>query len=130
MQNFLIKFLSARVNPIRLKTDRQIDYLHHTMGLRMSNLRLKQQRFAALDIGSSKVCFVIGQVSEQEELSLTGLGEVAHTGMSKGVLIHIDATIKAIARAKQEAEIMAAVRWTRYGFQYVESIFVLLLLRE
>ena len=86
----------------------------------MSNLKIKQlkqfkhqQPFAALDIGSSKVCFVIGQLSDQGELSVMGLGEVAHGGVSKGAIVHIDATIKAIVQAKKEAETMAACKVDR-----------------
>ena len=87
----------------------------------MSNLGIKQIKhkqirqhpFAALDIGSSKVCFVIAQLSNQGELSVMGLGEVAHKGVSKGAIVHIDATIKAIVQAKQEAEAMAACKVDR-----------------
>ena len=94
----------------------------------MSNLKKnKQPHFAALDIGSSKVCFVIGQVSGQRqeqdqslgqnqgepEISVIGLGETPHNGVSKGAIVHIDATIKAILQAKQEAETMAACKADR-----------------
>lgn len=72
--------------------------------------------FAGLDIGSSKVCFIIGQEKPSGIIDVIGLGQAPNSGIRKGVVVNIEATTKAILTAKEEAELMA-------GYQ-VDSIFM------
>ena len=60
-----------------------------------------------LDIGTTKVCVIIGQIGEQGTVEITGVGITPSRGLRRGVVINIDATVKAIASAMEEAEMMS-----------------------
>ncbi len=61
---------------------------------------------AGLDIGTTKIACIIGEVSE-EGIDIIGIGSHPSRGLRKGVVINIDATINSIQRAVEEAELMA-----------------------
>lgn len=61
-----------------------------------------------IDIGSTKTCCVIGQYTDRgSELKLIGAGTASSSGMKKGVVVNIDATVRSIENAVQKAEKMA-----------------------
>lgn len=62
-----------------------------------------------LDIGTTKVCAVIGQVSDDGELEIVGVGLSPSQGQKKGVVVDIEATVEAIKAAVEEAELTAGV---------------------
>ncbi len=59
-----------------------------------------------LDIGTTKVCAIVGEVTA-DGVDIIGIGSHPSTGLRKGVVINIDATVTAIQRAVEEAELMA-----------------------
>jgi len=61
-----------------------------------------------LDIGTTKVCAVVGQVSE-EGITILGKGEVPCRGLRKGIVSNIDWTVRSIKEAVEAAEMMAGV---------------------
>lgn len=63
----------------------------------------------ALDIGTSKVVALIGEVTPSGEVEIVGIGKNPSHGMKKGVVVNIDSTIESINRAVEEAELMAGV---------------------
>jgi cell division protein FtsA len=67
----------------------------------------------ACDIGTSKVCVLIGEQNPSGSLDVIGKGSSANRGTRKGNIINVDATIEAIKRAAEEAEIMAGVQISR-----------------
>ena len=67
----------------------------------------------ACDIGTSKICVLIGEQSAGGALDVIGKGSAANRGTRKGNIINVDATIEAIKRAAEEAEIMAGVQISR-----------------
>jgi len=67
----------------------------------------------ACDIGTSKICVLIGEQSPGGALDVIGKGSSANRGTRKGNIINVDATIEAIKRAAEEAEIMAGVQISR-----------------
>jgi cell division protein FtsA len=67
----------------------------------------------ACDIGTSKVCILIGEQNAGGSLDVIGKGASANRGTRKGNIINVDATIEAIKRAAEEAEIMAGVQISR-----------------
>jgi cell division protein FtsA len=67
----------------------------------------KPKIFAGLDIGSSKVCLVIGQINEDQKIDVIGVGSTLCQGMKNGVVVDIEATTAAIQKAKIEAELMS-----------------------
>ncbi|HHL19288.1 MAG TPA: cell division protein FtsA, partial [Thiothrix sp.] len=68
-----------------------------------------ENMIVALDIGTSKVVALVGEVNENGKLDVIGIGKHPSRGMKKGVVVNIDATIDAIQRAVEEAELMAGV---------------------
>jgi cell division protein FtsA len=60
-----------------------------------------------LDIGTSKVMVVVAEVLPGGELKLAGLGIAASSGLKRGVVVNIDATVQSIQQALKEAELMA-----------------------
>jgi rod shape-determining protein MreB len=65
------------------------------------------------DIGSSKICVLIGEQNSHGGLDVIGKGASPNRGTRKGNIINVDATIEAIKRAAEEAEIMAGVQIAR-----------------
>ena len=60
-----------------------------------------------LDIGTSKVLAIVGEVDDKGELVVIGYGRHESIGMRKGVVANIEKTEKAIQAAIEEAELMA-----------------------
>jgi len=61
---------------------------------------------AGLDIGTTKICAVIGEVFA-DRVDVIGVGTSASSGMKKGVVVNIEATVKAIREAVDAASDMA-----------------------
>ena len=66
-----------------------------------------------LDIGTSKVMVVVGEVLPGGELKLAGLGVAPSNGLKRGVVVNIDATVQSIQQALKEAELMADCKISR-----------------
>ena len=62
-----------------------------------------------LDVGTTKVCAVIGEVTPAGGLDVIGIGTSPSRGLRKGVVVNIDSTVEAIKKAVGEAEQMAGV---------------------
>ncbi|RBP49870.1 cell division protein FtsA [Arenicella xantha] len=60
-----------------------------------------------LDIGTSKVLAIVGEVNAAGDVEIIGYGHHPATGMRKGVVANIEETVTAIQRAVEEAELMA-----------------------
>jgi len=65
-----------------------------------------------LDIGTTKVCALAGEVDEEGEVHIVGMGTSPSLGLRKGVVVDLDATIKAIEEAVERAERMAGARFS------------------
>lgn len=60
-----------------------------------------------LDIGTSKVVAIVGEVTEEGEIEVVGMGSHRSRGLKKGVVVNIESTVYSIQRAIEEAELMA-----------------------
>ncbi len=60
-----------------------------------------------LDIGTSKVVAIVGEITLDGEIDIIGIGSHASRGLKRGVVVNIDSTVHAIKRAVEEAELMA-----------------------
>ncbi|RZS63296.1 cell division protein FtsA [Sphaerotilus mobilis] len=63
-----------------------------------------------LDIGTAKVMAVVAEVQHDGELRVAGLGVANSSGLKRGVVVNIDATVQSIQQALKEAEMMADCR--------------------
>ena len=66
----------------------------------------------ALDIGTSKVVCLVSELRPDGTLEVLGLGSHESKGLKKGVVVNIEATVAAIQRALEEAELMADCKIT------------------
>jgi cell division protein FtsA len=66
----------------------------------------KHSIVAGLDIGTSKVCTVVGEMTD-EGVEIIGLGTHPAQGLRKGVVINIESTVASIKKSVEEAELMA-----------------------
>ncbi len=64
------------------------------------------EMIVGLDIGTTKICTVVGEVTGSD-LNIIGIGSYPSVGLRKGVVVDIDATVKSIKKAIEEAELMA-----------------------
>ncbi|MGD8849940.1 MAG: cell division protein FtsA, partial [Anaerolineales bacterium] len=60
--------------------------------------------FVALDIGTSKVCMLVGQSSPDGKIRVIGIGDVPARGMRKGGVVNLEALTLALRQAKDKAE--------------------------
>ncbi|EPR44444.1 cell division protein FtsA [Desulfovibrio sp. X2] len=66
----------------------------------------KGELVVGLDIGTTKVCAVVGEMSP-EGVDIVGIGTSPSTGLRKGVVVNIEQTVQSIKKAIEEAELMA-----------------------
>ena len=71
---------------------------------------LEGNLIVGLDIGTSKVVAIVGEVTAEGGLEVIGLGSHKSTGLKKGVVVNIESTVQSIQRAVEEAELMAGCR--------------------
>ncbi len=69
-----------------------------------------------LDLGTTKVCAIVGEVKDGGQVDIIGIGISPSHGLKKGVVVNIDSTVESIKKAVQEAELMAGVE--------INSVFV------
>ncbi len=69
----------------------------------------KERYLVGLDVGTSKVTAVVGEVLEGGGLDIVGLGVAESRGIRRGVVVNLEAAVDSIKRAVDEAELMAGV---------------------
>ena len=63
--------------------------------------------FVGLDIGTTKVVALVGEVGSSGQIEVIGVGSYPSKGLKRGIVINIDATVQSIKHAIEEAELMA-----------------------
>ena len=71
---------------------------------------LEGNLIVGLDIGTSKVVALVGEVTAEGGIEIIGLGSHKSNGLKKGVVVNIESTVQSIQRAVEEAELMADCR--------------------
>lgn len=69
--------------------------------------KLDNSLVVGLDIGTSKVVAIVGEVNAMGEIEVIGVGSHQSRGLKRGVVVNIESTVQAIQRAVEEAELMA-----------------------
>ena len=79
-----------------------------------------------LDIGTSKVAAVVAELRPDGGFEVIGMGSHPSRGLKKGVVVNIEATVNAIQRALEEAELMADCKirdvYTGIAGSHIKSI--------
>ena len=72
-------------------------------------LARKERYLVGLDVGTSKVTAVVGEILDGEALDIVGLGVAESRGIRRGVVVNVEAAVDSIKKAIEEAELMAGV---------------------
>lgn len=71
----------------------------------MKDMHINKNEIAvALDIGTTKICAMAGRLNEYGKIEVLGVGTVKSEGVSRGVVINIDKTVRSIREAVEIAE--------------------------
>jgi cell division protein FtsA len=93
----------------------------HPRRLILSN----EELVVGLDIGTTKVCAVIGEIGGNGLLEITGVGTSPSTGLRKGVVVNIEATLRSVSQAIEAAEMMSGREvhevWIGIGGSHIEG---------
>ena len=85
-----------------------------------------QHRLVALDIGTSKIVAIVGEISNDNVVEIVGLGSHRSRGLKRGVVVDIESTTLAIQRALEEAELMSGCKidsvWTGIAGSHIQSL--------
>jgi cell division protein FtsA len=65
-----------------------------------------------LDIGTTKVCAIVGEVQRGAAVHIIGVGSAPSRGLKRGVVVNVDSTVESIRQAVDEAQHMAGVNIT------------------
>ncbi|HQA10763.1 cell division protein FtsA, partial [Zoogloea sp.] len=66
-----------------------------------------KELIVGLDIGTSKITCVVAELKPDGRMAVVGIGSQPSSGLKKGVVVNIEATVDAISRVIQEVELMA-----------------------
>ncbi len=69
--------------------------------------KTERDLLVGLDIGTSKVVAIVGEMGDDGVLEIVGLGSHPSRGLKKGVVVNIESPVQSIQRAVEEAELMA-----------------------
>src|SRR5438132_11613309 len=70
----------------------------------------EQTVLVAIDIGTTKVCVLIGETESRGGVDVIGIGQAASDGLRKGVVIDIDRTVQSVASAVDAAERLSGLK--------------------
>ena len=69
----------------------------------------KDKIVVGLDIGTTKICAIVGRKNAYGKLEVLGMGKATSDGVIRGIVTNIDKTVRAISKAISEAEEQAGI---------------------
>ena len=69
--------------------------------------KVEQNLIVGLDIGTSKVVALVGEITSNGQIEIIGMGSHPSKGLKRGVVVNIESTVQSIQQAIEEAELMA-----------------------
>jgi cell division protein FtsA len=69
----------------------------------------RERYLVGLDVGTSKVTAVVGEMLDGGGLDIVGIGAAESRGIRRGVVVNLEAAVESIKKAIEEAELMAGV---------------------
>lgn len=72
--------------------------------------RVDRSLIVGLDIGTSKVACIVGELSDEGDIEVVGIGVTPSRGLRKGAVVNLETTVQSIQKAVMEAELMAGCR--------------------
>ncbi|MDQ3828916.1 MAG: cell division protein FtsA [Candidatus Tectomicrobia bacterium] len=84
------------------------------------------RQVVGLDLGSTKVSAVVGEVTPEGDLEIIGIGSRPSKGVRKGTIVDSNSTVEASLKVIEDAEIMAGTRinavYVGIGGGHVDSL--------
>jgi cell division protein FtsA len=71
---------------------------------------MKRDRIAAIDVGTTKVCTIMADIYDNENLRVLGVGVTPSQGLHKGLVVNINEARESIRKSVRAAEQMAGRR--------------------
>ncbi|WP_350344850.1 cell division protein FtsA [Proteinivorax tanatarense] len=71
---------------------------------------------ASLDIGTSNTRIIVGEISEDRNVNIIGIGRSESLGLRKGTIVDLDNTVRSIKEAVDQAERMVGIN--------IDSVYV------
>lgn len=85
-----------------------------------------EEVLVAIDVGTTKVCALIGEVTAEGALNIIGKGCKPSAGIKKGIVVNIDQTVQSISQAVEAAERISGYElrgaYVGVGGNHVESM--------
>lgn len=69
----------------------------------------KERYVVGLDVGTSKVAAIVGEMMDDRTLEIIGLGAADSKGIRRGAVVNLEAAVESVKRAIEEAELMAGI---------------------
>ena len=69
--------------------------------------KIENNLFVGLDIGTTKVVALVGEVDSDNNINIIGIGSYPARGLKRGMVVNIDTTVGSIKHAIEEAELMS-----------------------
>ena len=62
----------------------------------------KERYIVGLDVGTSKICCVVGEALDEGGIDIVGVGVAESRGIKRGVVVNVDAAVDSIKKAIDE----------------------------
>ncbi len=69
----------------------------------------RERYIVGLDVGTSTVCCVVGEILADRSLDVVGIGTAESRGIKRGVVVNLEAAVESIKKSIEEAELMAGI---------------------
>jgi cell division protein FtsA len=69
----------------------------------------KERYLVGLDVGTSKVTAIVGEVMDDGSIDVAGIGFADSRGIKRGLVVNLEAAVDSIKRAIEEAELTAGI---------------------
>lgn len=73
----------------------------------MAKKPINKDLYVGIDIGTSKVVTLVGELSTDGKLNVIGFGTHPSVGLKRGVVVNIESTVQSIQKSVEDAELMA-----------------------
>ncbi|HOU25285.1 MAG TPA: cell division protein FtsA, partial [Anaerolineae bacterium] len=69
-----------------------------------------ERTIVGIDVGTTKVCTLIGEVDKDGQICVVGVGVAPSRGLTKGVVVNVEEASKSIASSIDKAERISGYR--------------------
>lgn len=63
-----------------------------------------EETIVGIDVGTTKICTLVGELNDEEELRIVGIGVAPSRGLRKGIVLDIEEATQAVALSVEKAE--------------------------